>query len=142
MADEFESLASIEPDRGDEDNEEVEIPEVASATQIEKSSPNDSDLQTLMKRLLPFCDNEDIQRIAPFITMGRVFPDNFSTKIYMLVCNYVEKHSDDPTVDVWEIETIYEGLCQMGLKGFARAEVLVGAGNVKKEQVDEIGRSG
>ena len=138
MADLFEKLAEVTPDRGGEEEDE-KIPEeyLKSASQAEKSSPNDSDLQTLLKRLFPFCDSEDIQKIAPFIMMGRVFPDNFSTKIYLLVCSLVEKHSDDPKFDVWEMETIIEGLCQMGLQGKGRVEALIGAGNTKETAEQE-----
>jgi hypothetical protein len=80
MADDvFTSLASDEPDRGDEVEEEsFDVP--ISASQAENMSPNDSDLESTLKRLFPFCDSEDIQRVARFIMLGRVFPDNFSTK--------------------------------------------------------------
>lgn len=143
MADDiFGSIAETPPDReGDEEEEEISE-HLASASQAEGSAPNDSDLETLLKRLLPYCDNEDIQRIAPFIMMGRVFPDNFSTKIYLLVCNLAEKHNDDPDFDVWETETIIEGICQMGLEGKTRVEVLIGAGNTKEQAEQESPRVG
>jgi hypothetical protein len=137
----FESLASEEPDR-EAIVEEDGIKAPISAMEAEANSPNDSDLESTLKRLFPNFENEDIKEIAPVIMLGRIFPENFSTKIYLLVCNLAEKHSDDPNFDVWKTETIIEGLCQIGIEGKGRVEAVIVSGNTKEQAEAENNKFG
>jgi len=139
--DKYADLVTLNPDRSEE-IDDTELDQHASASQQEGSSPNDSDLESILKRLFPYFDDDDIKKIAPVIMLGRVFPDNFSTKIYLLVCNLAEKHSDDPNFDVWETETIIEGLCQIGLEGKGRVEAVIISGNTKEQAEQESTKTG
>jgi hypothetical protein len=140
MEDVFAKLASDEPDKGDEVEEEFEVP--ISASQAENTSPNDSDLESTLKRLFPFCDIEDIQHIAQFIMLGRVFPDNFSTKVYLIVTDLALKHYNDPKFDVISTMMIIEGLCQIGLEGKGRIEAVIVSGNTREVAEQESNKMG
>jgi len=138
----FKKLETEEPDRGDA-QEEVDLSEVSiSASQAENLSPNDSDLESTLKRLFPSFDDVDIQRVAQVIMLGRVFPDNFSTKVYLIVSNLAIKHYNDPTFDVISTMMIVEGLCQIGLEGKGRVEAVIVSGNTKEVAEQESNKMG
>lgn len=136
MEDNYTDLYTTEPDRGDE----IEIPDDVpkSASQAENMSPNDSDLQTTLKRLFPTFDDSDINRIAQVIMLGRVFPDNFSEKVRLIVVGIALKHYNDPAFDVIQTMMIIEGIAQIGLDGKGRVETVVVSGNAREQVEQEI----
>jgi len=141
LKDIYNELVTDEPDR--EGELEDDIPDAPiSSTQAENMSPNDSDLESTLKRLFPFCDTEDIQHIAQFIMLGRVFPDNFSTKVYLIVTNLALKHWNDSKFDVISTIMIIEGLCQIGLEGKGRVETVIVSGNSKEVAEQESNKIG
>lgn len=142
MEDEFNKLATDEPDRGDETDEEVDIPIYRSATEAENTSPNDSDLESILKKLFPNFDDEDIQKVSQVIMLGRVFPDNFSNKVYLIVTAIALKHYNDPKFDVILTMMQIEGLCQIGLEGKGRVEAVIVSGNTKEQAEQESNKMG
>ncbi len=140
--DEFNKLATDEPDRGDELEEEVDVPSYRSATEAENMSPNDSDLESILKKLFPSFDDEDIQKVSQVIMLGRVFPDNFSNKVYLIVTAIALKHYNDPKFDVILTMMQIEGLCQIGLEGKGRVEAVIVSGNTKEQAEQESNKMG
>jgi hypothetical protein len=134
----FDSLAGGQPDR-QEEVDDINIDELggASASQAESMSPNDSDLESILKKLFPTFDDVDIQRISQVIMLGRVFPDNFSNKVYLIVSALALKHWDDPKFDVILTMMQIEGLCQIGLDGKGRVEAVIVSGNTKEQAEQE-----
>ena len=140
--DEFNKLATDEPDRGDGTEEEVDVPGYRSATEAENMSPNDSDLESILKKLFPNFDDEDIQKVSQVIMLGRVFPDNFSNKVYLIVTSIALKHYNDPKFDVILTMMQIEGLCQIGLEGKGRVEAVIVSGNTKEQAEQESNKMG
>jgi hypothetical protein len=134
----FDSLAGGQPDR-QEEVDDINIDELggASASQAESMSPNDSDLESILKKLFPTFDDVDIQGISQVIMLGRVFPDNFSQKVYLIVSALALKHWDDPKFDVILTMMQIEGLCQIGLDGKGRVEAVIVSGNTKEQAEQE-----
>jgi len=130
----FDQLAGGQPDR-QEEVDEINIDDLggASASQAESMSPNDSDLESILKKLFPSFDDVDIQRISQVIMLGRVFPDNFSNKVYLIVSALALKHWNDPKFDVILTMMQIEGLCQIGLDGKGRVEAVIVSGNTKEQ---------
>ena len=129
----FTNLAQEEPDRENEIGiDDIDLKE-KSASEQEATSPNDSELDTILKRLFPSFDDVDIERISKVIMLGRVFPDNFSTKVYLIVTNLALKHCDDPKFDVISTMMIIEGLAQIGLEGKGRVEAVIVSGKTKEQ---------
>ena len=141
MADLFDSLAQTEPDREEVVDEEDISGIPMSASQAENTSPNDSDLQTTLKMLFPSFSDPEIQRVAQVIMLGRVFPDNFSRKVYIITITLAKAHRHDPTFNVLLTAQIIEGLCQIGLDGKGRVEGVIVSGNTK-EQAEQESNSG
>jgi hypothetical protein len=134
----FDQLAGGQPDR-QEEVDDLNIDELggASASQAESMSPNDSDLESILKKLFPSFDDLDIQRISQVIMLGRVFPDNFSNKVYLIVSALALKHWNDPKFDVILTMMQIEGLCQIGLDGKGRVEAVIVSGNTKEQAEQE-----
>jgi hypothetical protein len=139
--DKFSSMVTEEPAR-DEEFDADEISNAASASQQESSSPNDSDLESTLKRLFPSFDDPEIKQIAQVIMLGRVFPDNFSTKIYLIVMTLAKSHRHDPKFNVILTMQVIEGLCQIGLDGKGRVEAVIVSGNTKEQAEMESKPSG
>ncbi len=138
----FKELAQAEPDRGDEidDADITDVP--ASASQQEHLSPNDSDLQTTLKMLFPTFTEPEIQGIAQVIMLGRVFPDNFSRKIYLIVCAISKTNRNYKDFNVILTMMKIEGLAQIGLEGKGRVEAVIVSGNTKDQAEQENKPSG
>jgi hypothetical protein len=136
----FSRMVTEEPDRTEElDNSEV--PNYASASQMENSSPNDSDLESTLKRLFPSFEEEEIKSISQVIMLGRVFPDNFSTKIYVIVVAIAKNHRHDPKFNVILTMQKVEGLCQIGLDGKGRVEAVIVSGNTREQAEMETNKA-
>ena len=136
MADDtFAKMVTEEPDR-EELEEELDL-NIRSASQQEESSPNDSDLESTLKRLFPTFDNPEIKQVAQIIMLGRVFPENFSIKVYLLVTSIAMRHYNDPDFDVILTMMTIEGICQVGLEGKGRVEAVIISGNTKEQAEQE-----
>ena len=136
----FNKLARTDLDREDEiEAEEIDAPR--SASQEENTSPNDSDLQTTLKMLFPTFAIKEIQSIAQVIMLGRVFPDNFTTKVYLLTMAIAKVHRHDTDFNTILTMMQIEGLAQIGLDGKGRVETVIVSGNTKEiaEQESKIG---
>ena len=142
MADDiFKSLAQEEPDRGDEiDEEDIGVP--ISASQAESTSPNDSDLQTTLKMLNPTFSEPELQAIAPVIMQGRIFPDNFSRKVYLMTMASAKMNRHNKDFDVIFTMMKAEGMCQIGLEGKNRVETVIVSGNTKEVAEQESNKMG
>jgi hypothetical protein len=139
----FNKLTENNPDRQDEIEDDNGLDDVgASASQRESESPNDSDLESILKRLFPSFDDEDIQKVSQVIMLGRVFPDNFSNKVYLIVTAIALKHYNDPKFDVILTMMQIEGLCQIGLEGKGRVEAVIVSGNTKEQAEQESNKMG
>lgn len=141
MADDlFKELSQDEPDREDELEDEIGIG--VSVTQAENTTPNDSDLQTTLKMLFPTFTEPEIQSIAQVIMLGRVFPDNFSRKIYLIVMTIAKSHRHDTDFNVILTMMKIEGLAQIGLEGKGRVEAVIVSGNTKEQAEQEAKTTG
>jgi hypothetical protein len=136
----FKNLTTEEPDREDEIDDDVLSGK--SATEAENTSPNDSDLESTLKRLFPSFDEPEIKGIAQVIMLGRVFPDNFSRKIYLIVCAIAKAHRHDKDFNVVLTMMKIEGLAQIGLDGKGRVEAVIVSGNTKEQAEQEARPSG
>lgn len=142
MPDEFDTLASEIPDKGEESDDDDELNLPMSASQAESLSPNDSDLESTLKRLFPTFSTPEIQQVAQIIMLGRVFPENFSTKVYLLVTSIAMRHYNDPNFDVILTMMTIEGICQVGLEGKGRVEAVIISGNTKEQAEQESNKGG
>lgn len=132
----FDELATEEPDRGEEESDESEedLSLVSrSASAQEGMSPNDSDLQTIFKRLNPTFMEPELNEIAPIIMQGRVFPDNFFNKVNLLGIESILKNRHSKDFSFIHTITKLEGICQIGYMGKNRVEELIASGNTKEQ---------
>lgn len=136
----FKNLASEEPDR--EDELEEEIPVGMSASQSEITSPNDSDLESTLKRLNPIFKEPELQDIAPVVMQGRVFPDNFSRKVYLMTIASAKMNRHNKDFNLIFTMMKCEGMCQIGLEGKNRVETVIVSGNTKEQAEAETKPSG
>jgi hypothetical protein len=130
MDDVFDKLSTEEPAR-DEPEEEVDFSQ-RSASQQEEGAPNDSDLQTTLKMLNPTFSDPDFQDIAPVIMQGRVFPDNFFTKVHLLTIADAKANRHNKNFNYLFTLMKCEGMCQIGLEGKNRVETVIVSGNTKE----------
>lgn len=138
----FAELATEEPDRGEvESDDEEDLSRVPhSASSQEGMSPNDSDLQTIFKRLNPTFKEEELNDIAPIIMQGRVFPDNFFNKVNLLAIESILKNRHSKNFSYIHTVTKLEGICQIGYMGKNRVEELIASGNTKEQAEAESNR--
>lgn len=137
----FNELVKEEPDRSDSvDEEEIDVRK--SASEAETTSPNDSDLESTLKRLNPQFDDVNLQKIAPSIMSGRVFPDNFPTKVYLITTAIAKENRNNPQFNVILTMMQVEGMCQIGLDGKNRVETVIVSGNTKEVAEQESTRMG
>ena len=130
MTDEFDKLATEELAR-DEPEEGIDFGQ-RSASQQEEGSPNDTDFQTTMKVLNPTFTDPDLQDIAPVIMQGRVFPDNFFTKVHLITIADAKTNRHNKNFNYLFTLMKAEGMCQIGLEGKNRVETVIVSGNTKE----------
>ena len=129
MPDLYNSLITEELDLG----EEAEIDTLPkSATESESLSPNETDLQTTLKMMFPKFEDKEIQDVAPAIMMSRVFPDNFSTKIYLLTTSIAKAHRHDAKFNIIKTMMLIEAIAQIALDGKSRVDVVILQGNARE----------
>jgi hypothetical protein len=139
MPDMYNSLITEELDLG----EEAVIDDLPkSAAESESLSPNETDLQTTLKMMFPKFEDKEIQSVALAIMMARVFPDNFSTKIYLLVISIAKAHRHDNDFNVIKTMQLIESIAQIGLDGKGRVEAVILQGNARETAEAEANKSG
>lgn len=133
----YKSLAVDEPDLGED--EVINTPK--SAAEAENLSPNESDLQVTLKMMFPSFDDKEIEDIALSIMMSRVFPENFSTKIYLLTVAIARAHRHE-RIDIIKTMMKIESIAQIGLDGKGRVEAVILQGNAREAAEAEANKTG
>ena len=127
-----------EPDR----SEEVGTAPTAinfgqSATETEGTSPNDSDLQTTYKALLPKLKQADINELMQLFMVSRIFPDTYLNKKFLTVMSLKRRH---PEIPIMDLENYVDSAMSIGYMGKARLEIVVVQG--RAGQPDENSDNG
>lgn len=138
MADDEYLDIDEEPDR----SEEVGTAPTAinfgqSATETEGTSPNDSDLQTTYKALLPKLKQTDINELMQLFMVSRIFPDTYLNKKFLTVMSLKRRH---PEIPIMDLENYVDSAMSIGYMGKARLEIVVVQG--RAGQPDENSDNG
>lgn len=138
MADDEYLDIDEEPDR----SEEVGTAPTAinfgqSATETEGTSPNDSDLQTTYKALLPKLKQADINELMQLFMVSRIFPDTYLNKKFLTVMSLKRRH---PEIPIMDLENYVDSAMSIGYMGKARLEIVVVQG--RAGQPDENSDNG
>ena len=138
MADDEYLDIDEEPDR----SEEVGTAPTAinfgqSATETEGTSPNDSDLQTTYKALLPKLKQADINELMQLFMVSRIFPDTYLNKKFLTVMSLKRRH---PEIPIMDLENYVDSAMSIGYMGKARVEIVVVQG--RAGQPDENSDNG
>ena len=138
MADDEYLDIDDEPDR----SEEVGTAPTAinfgqSAAETEGTSPNDSDLQTTYKALLPKLKQADINELMQLFMVSRIFPDTYLNKKFLTVMSLKRRH---PEIPIMDLENYVDSAMSIGYMGKARLEIVVVQG--RAGQPDENSDNG
>jgi hypothetical protein len=138
MADDEYLDIDEEPDR----SEEVGTAPTAinfgqSAAETEGTSPNDSDLQTTYKALLPKLKQADINELMQLFMVSRIFPDTYLNKKFLTVMSLKRRH---PEIPIMDLENYVDSAMSIGYMGKARLEIVVVQG--RAGQPDENSDNG
>ena len=138
MADDEYLDIDEEPDR----SEEVGTAPTAinfgqSATETEGTSPNDSDLQTTYKALLPKLKQADINELMQLFMVSRIFPDTYLNKKFLTVMSLKRRH---PEIPIMDLENYVDSAMSIGYMGKARVEIVIVQG--RAGQPDENSDNG
>ena len=138
MADDEYLDIDEEPDR----SEEVGTAPTAinfgqSAAETEGTSPNDSDLQTTYKALLPKLKQTDINELMQLLMVSRIFPDTYLNKKFLTVMSLKRRH---PEIPIMDLENYVDSAMSIGYMGKARLEIVVVQG--RAGQPDENSDNG
>ena len=129
-----------EPDRADEVGANVVAPNfnTQSASETEGTSPNDSDLQTTYKALLPKLKQPDINEMLQLFMVSRIFPDTYLNKKFLTVMSIKRRH---PEIPIMDIENYVDSAMSIGYMGKARVEIVIvqGRAGSPKESEDNGG---
>jgi len=138
----FNKLAQEEPDRENELDEDDIRGVSISSEQAENLTPNDSDLQTTLKMLNPKFSEPELQDIAPIIMQGRIFPDNFFSKVHLMAIASAKANRHNKKFNYIFTLMKIEGMCQIGLEGKDRVETVIVSGNTKEVAEQESNKMG
>ena len=138
MADDEYLDIDEEPDR----SEEVGTAPTAinfgqSAAETEGTSPNDSDLQTTYKALLPKLKQTYINELMQLFMVSRIFPDTYLNKKFLTVMSLKRRH---PEIPIMDLENYVDSAMSIGYMGKARLEIVVVQG--RAGQPDENSDNG
>jgi hypothetical protein len=133
MVDTFEKLDE-EPDRADEVGEVKIDFGTKSASETEGTSPNDTDLQTTYKALLPKFKEPDIDEIMQKFMVSRIFPDTYLNKKFLTVMSIKRRH---PKIPIMDIENYVDSAMSIGYMGKARVEIVVVQGRAGQPEENE-----
>lgn len=132
------------------DMEEVGEEERQTLGEAELSGGRDSDLVSIIKRLLPSFTDTDIDEIditARALMVSRISPDMFIEQMYLTVVAIIERHArdgienDKKPIDVMLVINIVYAICSMALEGKVRVELVELAGSAKdNEELEKISK--
>ena len=108
-----------------------------SAAETEGTSPNDSDLQTTYKALLPKLKQTDINELMQLFMVSRIFPDTYLNKKFLTVMSLKRRH---PEIPIMDLENYVDSAMSIGYMGKARLEIVVVQG--RAGQPDENSDNG
>ena len=143
MADDEYLDIDEEPDRSEEvGSAPTAINFGQSAAETEGTSPNDSDLQTTYKALLPKLtldkkDVSDIDNLLQWFMRSRIFPDTYLNKKFLTVMSLKRRH---PEIPIMDLENYVDSAMSLGYMGKARLEIVVVQG--RAGQPDEHSDNG
>ena len=138
MADDEYLDIDEEPDRSEEvGNAPTAINFGLSAAETEGTSPNDSDLQTTYKALLPKLKQTDINELMQLLMVSRIFPDTYLNKKFLTVMSLKRRH---PEIPIMDLENYVDSAMSIGYMGKARLEIVVVQG--RAGQPDENSDNG
>lgn len=138
MADDEYLDIDEEPDRSEEvGNAPTAINFGQSAAETEGTSPNDSDLQTTYKALLPKLKQADINELMQLFMVSRIFPDTYLNKKFLTVMSLKRRH---PEIPIMDLENYVDSAMSIGYMGKARLEIVVVQG--RAGQPDENSDNG
>ena len=138
MADDEYLDIDEEPDRSEEvGNAPTAINFGQSAAETEGTSPNDSDLQTTYKALLPKLKQTDINELMQLFIVSRIFPDTYLNKKFLTVMSLKRRH---PEIPIMDLENYVDSAMSIGYMGKARLEIVVVQG--RAGQPDENSDNG
>ena len=138
MADDEYLDIDEEPDRSEEvGNAPTAINFGQSAAETEGTSPNDSDLQTTYKALLPKLKQTDINELMQLLMVSRIFPDTYLNKKFLTVMSLKRRH---PEIPIMDLENYVDSAMSIGYMGKARLEIVVVQG--RAGQPDENSDNG
>ncbi len=138
MADDEYLDIDEEPDRSEEvGNAPTVINFGQSAAETEGTSPNDSDLQTTYKALLPKLKQTDINELMQLFMVSRIFPDTYLNKKFLTVMSLKRRH---PEIPIMDLENYVDSAMSIGYMGKARLEIVVVQG--RAGQPDENSDNG
>jgi hypothetical protein len=125
-----------EPDRADEVGANVIAPNfnTQSASETEGTSPNDSDLQTTYKALLPKLKQPDINEMLQLFMVSRIFPDTYLNKKFLTVMSIKRRH---PEIPIMDIENYVDSAMSIGYMGKARVEIVIVQGRAGSPEESE-----
>ena len=93
-----------------------------SASEQEGMSPNDSDLQTTYKALLPKLKQQDINEMMQLFMVSRIFPDTYLNKKFLTVMSMKRRH---PEIPIMDLENYVDSAMSIGYMGQGRLEIVV-----------------
>ena len=138
MADDEYLDIDEEPDRSEEvGSAPTAINFGQSAAETEGTSPNDSDLQTTYKALLPKLKQTDINELMQLLMVSRIFPDTYLNKKFLTVMSLKRRH---PEIPIMDLENYVDSAMSIGYMGKARLEIVVVQG--RAGQPDENSDNG
>ena len=138
MADDEYLDIDEEPDRSEEvGSAPTAINFGQSAAETEGTSPNDSDLQTTYKALLPKLKQTDINELMQLFMVSRIFPDTYLNKKFLTVMSLKRRH---PEIPIMDLENYVDSAMSIGYMGKARLEIVVVQG--RAGQPDENSDNG
>jgi DNA polymerase III delta prime subunit len=138
MADDEYLDIDEEPDRSEEvGSAPTAINFGQSAAETEGTSPNDSDLQTTYKALLPKLKQADINELMQLFMVSRIFPDTYLNKKFLTVMSLKRRH---PEIPIMDLENYVDSAMSIGYMGKARLEIVVVQG--RAGQPDENSDNG
>jgi hypothetical protein len=126
----FESLAAIVPERGDDtdDDDEIDAPSHKTLKQAE-AAPNLSDAQAAMKTLMPDTGHKHLN----LLQVSRVFPDSYIPYQAILVKDLMLK---DESLSLAEAITLAHTAESIAVDGDGRIDVITILGAAKASDRD------
>lgn len=134
----YEDMVTLEPER------EVKLDNYVPTKTIdeeEEEGVQKTDKQAIMNALRPRYKDPELNEILQSAMSGRIFPDNFTDKMFLLAASYIEKHIYDLGFDpMYALSKIQDGL-SIGFEGRHIADLLELAGAESSEELDKLSKS-